>query len=167
MRCVCMLIAMVFVGPMLPVLAQAPSAEPYTAPGVVYDAGAYDPARDPASDLEAATARAQAEGKRILLKVGGTWCGWCHTLDRFLRADSLVAAALQQRFVVLKVNRSEENRNEPFLSGFPDIAAYPHLFVLDAAGTLVHSQGTDAMEAGYSYSREAWLTFIDTWGADE
>ena len=37
----------------------------------------YDEARSPSEDLEAAVERARAEGKRILIQVGGEWCGWC------------------------------------------------------------------------------------------
>jgi hypothetical protein len=35
----------------------------------------YDPKRNPAKDLEAATVQAAKENKRILLVVGGEWCG--------------------------------------------------------------------------------------------
>ena len=42
----------------------------------------------------------------------------------------------------LKVNWSKENKNEALLSKWPKIDGYPHLFVLDADGRLVHSQDT-------------------------
>lgn len=44
----------------------------------------YDPARDPAADLELTVQRAEAENKRILLVIGGEWCIWCEYLANFL-----------------------------------------------------------------------------------
>jgi thioredoxin-related protein len=44
----------------------------------------YDETRDPARDLAAATAKASAEGKKVLLLVGGEWCSWCQEMNRFL-----------------------------------------------------------------------------------
>ena len=38
---------------------------------VMYVVGEYDPARNPAVDLDSAIARARAEEKRILIQVGG------------------------------------------------------------------------------------------------
>ena len=38
-----------------------------------YTVSKYDPQRNPAKDLEAAVKRAKAEGKRIILEIGGHW----------------------------------------------------------------------------------------------
>ena len=57
----------------------APSREP--AEASFFTVAEYDPTHNPVKDLEATVQRAQAESKRILLDVGGEWCGWCHTLD--------------------------------------------------------------------------------------
>ena len=48
---------------------------------------AFDPKRDPASDLEMAKVEAQRGGKRIMLDVGGEWCSWCHRLDKLVEED--------------------------------------------------------------------------------
>ncbi len=39
----------------------------------IYTVASYDPARDAAADLTLTVARAEREGKRILLEVGGQW----------------------------------------------------------------------------------------------
>jgi thioredoxin-related protein len=134
------------------------------APERLYTVAQYDPARDPAADLAETMRQAQVNGKRIVLAVGGTWCTWCHALDRYVRGNEAVATALREGFVIMKVNVSDENRNAEFLSAYPPVAAYPHLFVLDVDGTLLHSQGTEALEEGMSYDEAAWLAFIDRWG---
>ena len=43
----------------------------------VYFVGEYDPARDPAADLDEALLIAQEERKHVLLVVGGDWCPDC------------------------------------------------------------------------------------------
>ncbi|HEY3584774.1 MAG TPA: thioredoxin family protein, partial [Casimicrobiaceae bacterium] len=47
----------------------------------------FDPARDAAADVARAVAMAKAQGKRVIVDVGGEWCSWCHILDRFIAAN--------------------------------------------------------------------------------
>lgn len=123
----------------------------------------FDPKRDPAADLAAALARAKSEGKRVIVDVGGEWCVWCHILDRFFASHPDLEALRASRFVWLKVNFSKENENRTFLARWPKVAGYPHLFVLDADGTLLHSQDTGALEEGKSYSVARMRAFLERW----
>ena len=129
-------------------------------PWVVAD---YDPARDPQADLQEAVSRAQVEGKRILLEVGGQWCGWCHRLDLFLKEHPAILQRLSRNYLLVKVNFSGENRNESFLSRYPQIPGYPHIYVLEADGSFLHSQDTLPLEEGNTYSEKAILDFLDSW----
>ena len=124
----------------------------------------YDMKADPKKDLAAAVARASAENRHILLEIGGEWCSWCHRLEKFMTANAEVKSALAAKFVVVKVNVSPENENAAFLADYPDIFGYPHLFVLDGDGSLLHSQETGALESGESYDAGRWLEFIERWG---
>ena len=128
-----------------------------------YVVSGYDETRDPAADLKTTVERAQKEGKRILLEVGGVWCGWCTLLDGFIRVHSAVSGKLQSGFLIMKVNWSRENRNEGFLGDYPSIRGYPHLFVLERDGTFLHSQNTGELEEGRSYDEEVLLAFLDEW----
>src|SRR5689334_12546303 len=103
----------------------------------------FDPARDAAKDVAAAVATAKAQGKRVIVDVGGEWCVWCHILDRFVDDNADVRALRDANYVWLKVNWSKENKNEALLARWPAIKGYPHLFVLDGNGKLLHSQDTD------------------------
>jgi thiol:disulfide interchange protein len=123
----------------------------------------YDPSRDPARDLSAAMAEARHDEKRVLLEVGGNWCGWCRELERFVRADASVGEALRCAFVVVRVNVSPENSNARFLSAYPDAPGYPYFFVLDDAGSLLACVDTDAFLKGESYDRGKLLAFIRKW----
>lgn len=123
----------------------------------------FDPARDAAVDLEAALKIARATGRRVLVDVGGEWCGWCRIMDRLLAHDAELKRIRDANYVWLKINYSKENRNEKLLSRWPKIAGYPHLFVLDATGRLLHSQDTGALEAGNDYDRAAFRAFLVKW----
>ena len=123
----------------------------------------YDPKRNPAEDLKQAEAEARRTHKRILLDVGGEWCIWCHALDRFFDEHPDLLALREKHYVMMKVNFSEENRNQDFLSHYPKVPAYPHLFVLDADGKLLHAQGTGVLEKGRSYDPEKMAAFLKAW----
>jgi thiol:disulfide interchange protein len=123
----------------------------------------YDPARDAQKDINAAVAEARRTGKRVLLDVGGEWCSWCHTMDRFFAEHPDLLALREQNYVLVKINYSEENRNEKLLGQYPRIPGYPHLFVLDQNGKLLHSQNTGALEEGKSYNLQRFLAFLRKW----
>jgi len=123
----------------------------------------YDPAADPAIDLAAAKVAAEASGRRILLEIGGEWCSWCHTLEKFVHSTPTIAEAVEVNYVVVKVNFSDENENTEFLSQYPEIEGYPHIFVLDSDGTLLHSQNTGELESEKGYDTQAFIDFLNTW----
>ncbi len=106
----------------------------------------FDPQRDSNQDLQTAVARAQKENKRIILDVGGEWCGWCLRMDLYLMKNPKLDRLRTQNFIWVKVNFSEVNENKDFLSKYPEIPGYPHLFVLESDGTLLHSQNTVEIE---------------------
>lgn len=121
----------------------------------------YDPQADPNAGLKAAIERAGQEHKRILMDVGGEWCGWCHRMDKFLADHAELLALLNKNYVVLKVNFSPENENKAFLAGYPKVAGYPHLFVLDGAGKLLVSKDTSELEEGKSYNLDRFREFLE------
>ncbi|KAF1015155.1 MAG: Thiol:disulfide interchange protein DsbD [Stenotrophomonas maltophilia] len=131
----------------------------------------FDPARDPADDLATAKVEAQRGNKRIIIDVGGEWCPWCHLMDQSIEGDSEVRRFRDAHYVWMKVNYSEENENAAFLSQYPEVKGYPHLFVLDADGTLLHSQFTGDLEKtkseGKGYNRAKFLAFLTQWAPDK
>ncbi len=142
----------------LPLLAQAPAPKP-KAP----IAGPFEPTRDAAKDFEAAKTQARATGRRILVDVGGNWCSWCRLLHGFWEQQKEVKALRDGGFVFLMVNFSPDNKNEAFLGQFPKIKGYPHFFVLDADGKLLHSQDTGELEEAKGYSPAKISAFLKAW----
>jgi len=124
----------------------------------------YDPKRDAAKDITNAIKEAQRTNKHILLEVGGEWCSWCHRLDKFFLDNADLAQLRDKNFVTVKVNFSEENKNEPILSRYPPISGYPHIFFLDSNGKLLLSQDTSPLESGKSYDLERLTTVLTNWG---
>jgi thioredoxin-related protein len=124
---------------------------------------AFDPQRDADKDIRDAMGEATRSGRRIMLDVGGEWCPWCKRLDAFFATNADAADLLHKNYVVVKVNYSKENKNEAVLSRYPKIPGYPHLFILDAKGALVHSQDTGLLEEGKGYSKEKILAFLKEW----
>src|SRR5690242_20082954 len=54
----------------------------------------FDPSRDAAADVARAVSIAHAQGKRVIVDVGGEWCSWCHVLDRFIAGNADVQALI-------------------------------------------------------------------------
>jgi thioredoxin-related protein len=125
----------------------------------------FDPKRNAANDIKLAVESAQGSNKRILLDVGGEWCIWCHRLDAFINSHKDLKNLITENFIWLKINYSEENKNEALLSRYPEIPGYPHFFVLDTDGKLLHSQDTGKLEEGKDYSKEKLMAFFKGWSA--
>ena len=145
--------------------AQASAATEKTLPPIEREK--FDPLRDPAADLQKAVEQASADGKRIILDIGGEWCVWCRYMDRFFILNPELNALKKKNFVWVKINMSEENENKPFLSAYPEIAGYPHLFVLDEKGKLLQSQSTDVLESDKTYDLKKFTDFLKTWAPPE
>ncbi len=134
-----------------------------TTPPTKVERAKFDPKRDAAKDIADAIALAQKSKKRILLDVGGEWCGWCHKLDKFFIENVEAAKILKEKYIVVKINFSPENKNEAVLSKYPAIKGYPHLFVLDKDGKLLHSQDTGLLETGDHHDPEKVIPFLKKW----
>ncbi|NOX87916.1 MAG: thioredoxin family protein [Calditrichaeota bacterium] len=123
----------------------------------------FDPNRDPGKDLKEAVAFAQKTDKRIILDVGGNWCIWCRRMDKFIETNADLKSFIEENFIWMKVYYGKENRNERFLSRFPKISGYPHLFVLESDGSFLYSQNTALLEKDKSYDKTKFFTFLKQW----
>src|SRR4029450_1160049 len=84
----------------------------------------FEPSRDAVADVQQAVSLAQAQRKLVFVDVGGEWCTWCHVFDRFVASHPEVKKTLEERYIVVKVNYSPQNRNEKLLSGWPKAKGY-------------------------------------------
>lgn len=123
----------------------------------------YDPKRNADTDINDAVIEARRTGKRVLVDVGGEWCIWCHILDKFFDQNPKLLEFREQNFVMVKINYSPENKNEKVLSRYPNVPGFPHLFILDGKGKLLHSQDTSELEEGKGYNLEKFSAFLKKW----
>jgi thiol:disulfide interchange protein len=123
----------------------------------------YDPLRNADQDIQDALTEAKRTNRRVLLEVGGLWCVWCRHMDDFFDKHSDVLALREKYFVTLKINFSDENKNEVVLSRYPKVAGFPHIFVLDNDGNLLHSQDTGELEEGKGYNTDKFTEFLKQW----
>jgi thioredoxin-related protein len=123
----------------------------------------YDPKRDAAADIQDAVKEAQRTHKRILLEVGGEWCSWCHTLDRFFETHGELTEFRDKNFVTVKINFSEENENKEVLARYGEIPSFPYIFVLESDGKLLLAKNTGELESGKSYDLEKLSAFLKQW----
>lgn len=123
----------------------------------------FDPKRDAQKDIDNAIAEAIKSNRRIILDVGGNWCIWCKRLDTLFMKNNDLNEFMHKNYVVVKVNFSKENENEKVLSQYPEIKGYPHMFVLEKDGKLIHSQDTGELESGKGHNREKVFEFLKKW----
>ena len=127
----------------------------------------FDPARNPADDLETAKVEAQRGKKRIILEIGNAACERCHVLDRTVEGDGDLRRFRDAHYVWVKVNASDERPNTDFLGQFPPLAPdYPYLLVLDADGTLLAPQATGGMRRGEAFQAARVMAFLKQWAPD-
>jgi len=149
---------------LLPIAAQSGDDANYLARASLPDySKLYDLGRDPVEDGNNALQNAKETQRRILIEVGGNWCTWCRTLEHFITNTPAVYKQLHDNFVVLKVNFSDANENEPFLDGLPKIIGYPHLFITDKDGSIIYSGNIVQLLENGKYSKERFRHFLDKW----
>jgi hypothetical protein len=127
----------------------------------------FDPARDPVKDLETAMVEAARGGKRILLEVGDAQCDRCEALDTLLEGDAPLRQKRDAGYIWVKVNQDSRNPNTDFLAKYPPAQSRPHLYVLDAAGKMLHSQPLEADgDSDPAQDREWMLQWLQQWSPE-
>ncbi len=125
----------------------------------------YDPKADAARDISAVIQKAKAEHKHVLLEAGGNWCSWCIEFGRFTGSDPFIDSLLGKSYVIYHLNYSEENANKELFAayGYPQRFGFPVFIVLDENGNRIHTQNSEYLEQGKSYSKEKVMDFLLQW----
>lgn len=123
----------------------------------------FDPGRDPFADSRAAIKLAASSNRRIIIEVGGDWCRWCRAMQRIQKENADIRRQINEHFVVLKVNYSDDNENEAFISSLPESWGFPKLYVSDNDGTILHVQDTSKFVLDDQYSLQRIREFLNKW----
>ena len=125
----------------------------------------YNPDADARAELNAAIKEAAKDGKHVLVQVGGNWCSWCLKLEKLYHSDKAVSEALENNFVLVHLNYSDENKNEAILAelGYPQRFGFPVLVVLDGKGKRLHTQNSGYLEKDKGHDPKKVIGFLEHW----
>ena len=146
-------------------------AEPTTEKEVKEKPKLYDREADGNVQIEEAFKIAKAENKRVLLKFGANWCGWCHRLSKCFKTEPEIAAAWKKEGSVLVLidvdaisdeDDTQHNADVVERYGKPTKHGLPVLVVLDADGQQLHTQDT-ALLKGDRHDPAKVLAFLEEW----
>jgi len=125
----------------------------------------YDPTADAKEQIAEAVKQAKAEGKHVMLQMGGNWCGWCILFDKKVKADPTLSKALYDNYVPVHINYSPENKNEEVFAslGYPQRFGFPVFVVLDGDGNRIHTQDSVYLEEDKGHNAKEILKFFTIW----
>ena len=113
--------------------------------------------------VKEALALAQKENRRVLLMVGGNWCGWCHKLHDVFTKEPAIRALIGAEYDLVTIDSQadraviEKWKIEP--------KGYPYLVVLDATGAKLTEQETGSLEIGSRHDPKKVQAFLERWKA--
>ena len=133
----------------------------------------YDEEINTLEQVDAAVAKAGAEGKFVICQVGGNWCPWCLRFADFITKDAEIAQFVDRNFVYIHVNysprRTDSEEKVKITArtmerlGNPGRFGYPVLVVLDGDGKVIHIQDTSFLEEGEGYDKAKVMRFFKGW----
>src|SRR4051812_20738093 len=151
----------------LTILRLAPAhAADAAAPAAAEKPAIYNELADAKADVLAAEARAAKENKRVLLQIGGNWCGWCVKLQELCQTDKQIRALINAEYEVVHVNYSPGHENKAFFAAYQIVPkGYPYLAVLDPNDRLIVQQETGVLEDGEKHDPQKVKDFLEKWKA--
>lgn len=157
---------LLILGGALAVAQSAQQAQPAVASTAAYvPVLKFDPKRDAEADIQAAISEAQRTGKRILLDVGGDWCGYCHQMDQFFFEHPGMRQLRDNNFVTVAIYYGNDNKNPQALSHYSKVLGVPHFFVLEKDGTLLYSQHVLELRTSGTYDAQKMKSFFLKWSS--
>jgi len=71
----------------------------------------YDALLDGWKQVQGAAQKAESDGKRVLVIVGGNWCKWCRALDSLMVVNAELKGEIAAHYELVHLNWSKENKN--------------------------------------------------------
>jgi thioredoxin-related protein len=115
---------------------------------------------DAETALATAIQQATSEDKRVLLRVGTPYCGWCDVLSRFMQEHGTVFA---KDYVDIRLDTMRMTNGEAVAAryGSAEAGGVPWMVILDEAGkAMISSSGPDG-NIGYPYQPGEVAHFIN------
>lgn len=131
-----------------------------TVPDRPYDEGANADAA-----VDAAFAKAKAEHKRVMLDLGGNWCGDCRVLAGIMELPEMKRfLAAHYEVVSVDVGRFNRNLQVPARFGITErLVGVPSVLVADPDGKLVNKGDIFALADARSMTPQAIADWLAKW----
>jgi len=141
-----------------PKIGQVELAQPLPLP--------YDVNADARADVDAALARAKARGKRVIIDLGGNWCGDCRVFAGILEVPAL-KKFVDAHFEVVAVNvgRYDTNLDIPARFGLEKPHAAPTTLIVSPQGKLLNADDLVALKDARSMTPQAVADWLAHWAA--
>jgi thiol-disulfide isomerase/thioredoxin len=126
----------------------------------------YDETADADAQVAKALARAKAHHRRLLIDLGGNWCGDCRVLAATMELPAM-RAFIDEHYEVVTVDVARFNRNlqVPARYGFTQrLIGVPTLLVVDPkTDTLLNRDDVFALSSAGSMSPQALADWFGRW----
>jgi hypothetical protein len=111
--------------------------------------------KDAQAVLRDGLARASSEDKRVFLKFGAPWCGWCHELDNWM-AKPEIAAIFDRDFVTVRVDIDRMTHGKELLTQYrpSEKGGIPWFAIVDSKGQALGTSDGPAGNIGYPFKPE-------------
>lgn len=125
----------------------------------------YDEKADAEAAIKAATARAKAGKKRLLIDLGGNWCPDCRILAGTMELPQLKAFLRQHyELVMVDIGRYDRNMQIPARYGIAKPEGVPALLVIDPrTNKLLNPGRTSALADARSMTPQALADWLAQW----
>jgi thiol-disulfide isomerase/thioredoxin len=125
----------------------------------------YDQNADAEAAIKAATARAKASRKLLLIDLGGNWCPDCRILAGTMELPQLKAFLRKHyELVMVDVGRYDRNMQIPARYGIAKPEGVPTLLVIDPkTNALINAGRTTALADARSMTPQALADWLAGW----
>ncbi len=125
----------------------------------------YDVNADANSAVDAAFARARKNGKRVLIDLGGNWCGDCIVLANMMQLPELRPfLAAHFEIVSVDVGRFDKNLQIPARFGITQrLEGVPSVIIAEPDGRIVNPGRVAALADARSMTPQAIADWLAQW----
>lgn len=125
----------------------------------------YNEAANASQDVAKAKARASAQGKKLLIDLGGNWCADCRVLAGVMELPE-IAAFLREHYVVVTVDigRMDKNQDIARRYGVNRLEGVPAILIVDPKTNRLINQGRlFALADARSMTPQALANWLAQW----
>jgi thiol-disulfide isomerase/thioredoxin len=124
----------------------------------------YNLQADAKAEVDAALARAKISGKRVIVDLGGNWCGDCRVFAGILQVPEVKKFVDDHYEVVLvNVGRYDTNLDIPARWGIDKLAAAPTTLIVSPKGELLNKDDTVALRDAREMTPQAVVDWLAHW----